>query len=174
MVRSLDAWPQARTRPRHGDIEACHSSDVGSRQLSISRAHPISSLHECFHPSETITSASLAHYLLHTTSILDRHHGIGRLLPRPQGKGKLPRRLQRPPSDNPLQTLLARNYRGDIPMSAVEKFPILLSDAEEESSAVPPCFSDEGINVRSVCQTALGFFSHVFSTSIFDTTIFTF
>lgn len=46
------------------------------------------------------------------------------------------------------QTLLARNYRGDIPMSAVEKFPILLSDAEEESSAVPPCFSDEGINVH--------------------------
>ena len=45
------------------------------------------------------------------------------------------------------QTLLARNYRGDIPMSAVERFPILLSEAEEESSAVPPCFSDEGINV---------------------------
>ena len=45
------------------------------------------------------------------------------------------------------KTLLARNYRGDIPMSAVEKFPILLSEAEEESSAVPPCFSDEGINV---------------------------
>lgn len=34
-------------------------------------------------------------------------------------------------------------------MSAVEKFPILLSEAEEESSAVPPCFSDEGVNVRS-------------------------
>lgn len=32
-------------------------------------------------------------------------------------------------------------------MSAVDKFPILLSEAEEESSAVPPCFSDEGINV---------------------------
>ena len=47
-------------------------------------------------------------------------------------------------------TLLARNYRGDIPMSAVEKFPILLSEAEEESSAVPPCFSDEGINVCSL------------------------
>lgn len=47
------------------------------------------------------------------------------------------------------KTLLARNYRGDIPMSAVEKFPILLSEAEEESSAVPPCFSDEGINVRA-------------------------
>lgn len=46
-----------------------------------------------------------------------------------------------------VQALLARNYRGDIPMSAVEKFPILLSEAEEESSAVPPCFSHEGINV---------------------------
>ena len=44
------------------------------------------------------------------------------------------------------QTLLARNYRGDIPLSAVEKFPVLLSEAEEESSAVPPCFSHEGIN----------------------------
>ncbi|WYZ38148.1 hypothetical protein EsH8_III_000062 [Colletotrichum jinshuiense] len=44
------------------------------------------------------------------------------------------------------KTLLARNYRGDIPMSAVEKFPVLLSEAEEESSAVPPCFSHEGIN----------------------------
>jgi len=32
-------------------------------------------------------------------------------------------------------------------MSAVEKFPILLLEAEEESSAVPPCFSHEGINV---------------------------
>lgn len=35
-------------------------------------------------------------------------------------------------------------------MSAVEKFPILLSEAEEESSAVPPCFSDEGINVKDL------------------------
>ena len=35
-------------------------------------------------------------------------------------------------------------------MSAVEKFPILLSEAEEESSAVPPCFSDEGINVSAL------------------------
>lgn len=34
-------------------------------------------------------------------------------------------------------------------MSAVEKFPLLLSEAEEESSAVAPCFSHEGINVRS-------------------------
>jgi hypothetical protein len=45
-----------------------------------------------------------------------------------------------------MQTLLARNYRGDIPMSAVEKFPVLLSEAEEDNSAVPPCFSNEGIN----------------------------
>lgn len=33
-------------------------------------------------------------------------------------------------------------------MSAVENFPVLLSEAEEESSAVPPCFSHEGVNVR--------------------------
>lgn len=39
-------------------------------------------------------------------------------------------------------------------MSAVEKFPILLSEAEEESSAVPPCFSHEGVNVRSVARSA--------------------
>ena len=43
-------------------------------------------------------------------------------------------------------------------MSAVEKFPILLSDAEEESSAVPPCFSDEGINVCYTRQTIMRLF----------------
>ena len=37
-------------------------------------------------------------------------------------------------------------------MSAVENFPILLSDAEEESSAVPPCFSSEGINVGAMAD----------------------
>ena len=41
-------------------------------------------------------------------------------------------------------------------MSAVEKFPVLLSDAEEESSAVPPCFSDEGINVSSTVPNLRG------------------
>jgi AP-1 complex subunit mu len=40
-------------------------------------------------------------------------------------------------------------------MSAVEKFPILLSEAEEDSSAVPPCFSDEGINVRCLQRDLL-------------------
>jgi AP-1 complex subunit mu len=44
------------------------------------------------------------------------------------------------------KTLLARNYRGDIPMSAVEKFMPLLLDSEEESAA-PPCISSEGVNV---------------------------
>lgn len=65
-----------------------------------------------------------------------------------KGKVRILLQAQSSYSLTPLQTLLARNYRGDIPMSAVEKFPILLSEAEEESSAVPPCFSDEGINVR--------------------------
>lgn len=39
-------------------------------------------------------------------------------------------------------------------MSAVDQFPVLLSEAEEESSAVPPCFSHEGINVRR-CPRAM-------------------
>jgi hypothetical protein len=39
-------------------------------------------------------------------------------------------------------------------MSAVEKFPILLLEAEEESSAVPPCFSHEGINVCAPLSSA--------------------
>ncbi len=43
--------------------------------------------------------------------------------------------------------LLSRNYRGDVNLSAVEKFPLLLLEAEEESSAVPPCFSNDGVNV---------------------------
>ena len=73
--------------------------------------------------------------------------GFRTLLPRPQGKGNAPGDSSADSADSVLQTLLARNYRGDIPMSAVEKFPILLSEAEEESSSVPPCFSDEGINV---------------------------
>src|SRR5208282_1797386 len=47
------------------------------------------------------------------------------------------------------KTLLARNYRGDIPMSAVEKFMPLLLDAEEENTAAPPCISHEGVNVSS-------------------------
>jgi hypothetical protein len=43
-------------------------------------------------------------------------------------------------------------------MSAVDKFPILLSEAEEESSAVPPCFSDEGINVcELLCECDAGY-----------------
>lgn len=51
--------------------------------------------------------------------------------------------------------LLSRNYRGDIPMSAVERFPILLMEAEEESSAVPPCFSYEGVNYLYITHNNL-------------------
>ncbi|GMM53018.1 Apm1 protein [Starmerella bacillaris] len=42
--------------------------------------------------------------------------------------------------------LLSRNYRGDVPMSAVETFPVLLMEAEDETSVVPPCFTKDGIN----------------------------
>lgn len=58
-------------------------------------------------------------------------------------------------------------------MSAVEKFPTLLSDAEEESSAVAPCFSHEGINVSCLfggCTEAVqhGFPFDPTAASVFD------
>jgi AP-1 complex subunit mu len=43
------------------------------------------------------------------------------------------------------KTLLCRNYRGDIPMSAVDKFMPLMYDLEEEGKT-SPIFTDEGIN----------------------------
>jgi AP-1 complex subunit mu len=44
------------------------------------------------------------------------------------------------------KVLISRNYRGDIPMSAVEKFMPLVLETEEESQSPTPCFTHEGIN----------------------------
>ncbi|CAB4391820.1 unnamed protein product [Rhizophagus irregularis] len=44
------------------------------------------------------------------------------------------------------KVLISRNYRGDIPMSAVEKFMPLVLEAEEEQQAPTPCFTHEGVN----------------------------
>ena len=44
------------------------------------------------------------------------------------------------------KVLISRNYRGDIPMSAVENFMPLVLEAEEEQQAPTPCFTHEGIN----------------------------
>lgn len=44
------------------------------------------------------------------------------------------------------KTLLSRNYRGDIPISAVDQFPVLLIEAEQRSTSVPPCLNHEGVN----------------------------
>ncbi|KAG2236736.1 hypothetical protein INT48_000734 [Thamnidium elegans] len=43
------------------------------------------------------------------------------------------------------KVLISRNYRGDIPMSAVEKFMPLISEAEDETIPLP-CFTHEGIS----------------------------
>lgn len=51
--------------------------------------------------------------------------------------------------------LLSRNYRGDIPTSVVERFPLLLMEAEEESSVVPPCLSYEGVNYLYITHNNL-------------------
>lgn len=46
------------------------------------------------------------------------------------------------------KSLIQRSYRDDVATSAVERFLPLLLDLEEEAggSAVPPCFSNEGVN----------------------------
>ena len=44
------------------------------------------------------------------------------------------------------KVLISRNYRGDIPMSAVEKFLPLVLEAEEDGQTPAPCFTDDGIN----------------------------
>jgi hypothetical protein len=56
--------------------------------------------------------------------------------PGPQGKGM--RFL--------IQVLISRNYRGDIPMSSIEKFMPLILQVEEEESATSPIVSQDGIH----------------------------
>lgn len=46
-----------------------------------------------------------------------------------------------------LQVLISRNYRGDIPMTAVEKFmPLVLQAEEEEQTPTPIVSTEDGIN----------------------------
>lgn len=49
------------------------------------------------------------------------------------------------------KVIISRDYRGDIPPTAVEKFMTLLLEQEEEanddgSSYAPPILTDEGVN----------------------------
>jgi AP-1 complex subunit mu len=44
------------------------------------------------------------------------------------------------------KVLISRNYRGDIPMTAVEKFMPILMEAEEDEETPPPVISNGGIN----------------------------
>lgn len=44
------------------------------------------------------------------------------------------------------KVLISRNYRGDVPMSAVEKFMPLVTDLEEDEQAPTPVLTHEGIN----------------------------
>lgn len=49
--------------------------------------------------------------------------------------------------DSKGKPLLSRNYRGDIPIaSAIEAFPHLLFDAQQQTTAIPPCLHHNGIN----------------------------
>lgn len=51
--------------------------------------------------------------------------------------------------------LLSRNYRGDVPMSAVDAFPMLLMEAEDELSVTPPCLSRGGVNYSFLAHNDL-------------------
>lgn len=46
---------------------------------------------------------------------------------------------------------MARNYRGDVPIaSAIEAFPMILVDAQQTSTAIPPCIHHKGISYMFV------------------------
>ncbi|SCU88940.1 LADA_0E12860g1_1 [Lachancea dasiensis] len=47
--------------------------------------------------------------------------------------------------DSKGKTILSRRYRNDVPPSAIEKFPALLLEAEQESSVIPPCLTHNGV-----------------------------
>lgn len=51
--------------------------------------------------------------------------------------------------------LLSRDYKGDIPPLAIEKFPLLRLEAEEENPAAPPIFNYKGINYIYVVHNDL-------------------
>ncbi|GMM37466.1 Apm1 protein [Saccharomycopsis crataegensis] len=53
------------------------------------------------------------------------------------------------------KSLLSRDYKGDIPYSAVDKFPLLHLEAEEENSAAPPVFNYKGINYLYIVHNDL-------------------
>ena len=43
------------------------------------------------------------------------------------------------------RVIISRNYRGDIPMNAIERFMPLLAETEENEVAVAPVLTDNGI-----------------------------
>ena len=44
--------------------------------------------------------------------------------------------------DNKGKVLIARNYRGDVPMAAIEKFMTLVADNEEDGAEMAPIVAD--------------------------------
>ena len=58
------------------------------------------------------------------------------------------------------KVLISRNYRGDLPLNTIEKFPKILMEAEEEGT-MTPVMTDDGVtfihikcnNIYVVCTT---------------------
>ncbi|CAI4798342.1 CPI_1c_G0052530.mRNA.1.CDS.1 [Saccharomyces cerevisiae] len=70
--------------------------------------------------------------------------------------------------------LLSRRYRDDIPLSAIDKFPILLSDLEEQSNLIPPCLNHNGLEYLFIQHNDLYVVAIVTSLSANAAAIFTF
>ncbi|SMN19990.1 similar to Saccharomyces cerevisiae YPL259C APM1 Mu1-like medium subunit of the clathrin-associated protein complex (AP-1) [Maudiozyma saulgeensis] len=47
--------------------------------------------------------------------------------------------------DNKGKPILSRRFKDDVPLNAIDKFQVVLSDLEEESSIIPPCITHNGI-----------------------------
>ena len=47
--------------------------------------------------------------------------------------------------DSKGKKILSRRYKDDIPTNAIDKFPMLLVEREQESSVIPPCLAHNGI-----------------------------
>ncbi|AMD20728.1 HDL016Cp [Eremothecium sinecaudum] len=76
--------------------------------------------------------------------------------------------------DSKGRLLLSRKYKDDIPASAIENFPHLLIEKEQESSVLPPCFSHNGVQYLFIQHNNLYILSLTRSMSVNVALVFSF
>ena len=50
------------------------------------------------------------------------------------------------------KVLISRNYRGDLPLSTIDRFPKLIMEAEEEGTMTPVMTDDEVTFIHIKCN----------------------